>query len=82
MDGMLRKMLTLDGKTQRGNGRAGWNANHIVNAVDNDGFYVGEVLVDGKSNEIPAIFRLLDTVNIQEKIVAIGAIGCQKDIAR
>jgi hypothetical protein len=31
------KILSLDGKTQRGNGRAGQNANHIVSAVDDKG---------------------------------------------
>ena len=62
MGGTIRKMLALDGKTQRGNGRTGQNANHIVSAVDNDGFCVGEVLVEDKSNEITAIPRLLDDV--------------------
>ena len=73
-----RKMLALFGKTQRGNGRAGRQANHIVSAAANDGFCVGEVLVDGKSNEITGIPRLLDTVTIQGKIVTIDAIGCRK----
>ena len=82
MGSTLRKILALDGKTQLGNGRAGQNANHIVSAVDNDGFCVGEVLVDDKSNEITAIKRLLDMVNIQGQVVTIDATGCQKDIAR
>jgi len=62
MGGTPRKMPALDGKTRRGNGCAGQIANHIVSAVDNDGFCVGEVLADDKSNEITAIPRLLDTV--------------------
>jgi len=74
-------MLALHGKTQCGNGRTGRNANHIVSAVDNDWFCVGEVLVDEKSNKITAISLLLD-MNQQGQIVTIDAIGCQKDIVR
>jgi len=48
----IRRMLYLDGKTQRGNGNAEQKANHIVSTVDNNEFCVGEVLVDEKSNEI------------------------------
>jgi len=65
MDGTLRKMLALFGKTQRGNGRAGWQANHIISAAANNGFCVGKVLVDGKSNEITGILRLLTEINFQ-----------------
>ena len=42
----IRKILALDGKTQRGNGDGERKANHIVSAVDEDGFCLGEELVD------------------------------------
>ena len=77
----IRRMLSLDGKTQRGNGNAGQKANHIVSAVDDNGFCVGEVLVDGKSNEITAIPELLQSLNIKGHIVTIDAMGCQTEIA-
>ena len=78
----LRKILALDGKTQRGNGSAGRKANHIVSAVDNNGFCIGEELVDEKSNEITAIPDLLKSLNINGHIVTADAMGCQTEIAR
>jgi len=77
----LRKILSLDGKTQRGNKRGGQEANHIVSCVDEDGFCLSQKLVDGKSNEIKAIPKLLDEINIKGHTVTIDAIGCQKEIA-
>jgi len=44
---------------------AGQKANHIVSAVDGEGFCLGETLVDGKSNEITAIPELLKSLNIR-----------------
>jgi predicted transposase YbfD/YdcC len=78
----IRKILSIDGKTQRGNGSSEQKANHIVSAVDNDGFCLGETLVDEKSNEITAIPELLKTLNVKGHIVTIDAMGCQTDIAR
>jgi len=78
----LRKILSLDGKTQRGNGNAGQKANHIVSAVDNNGFCIGEELVEEKSNEITAIPELLKSINIKGHIVTIDAMGCQTDIVK
>jgi predicted transposase YbfD/YdcC len=82
MSDKVRKILALDGKTQCGNGSAGQKANHIVSAVDDNGFCLGEVLVDDKSNEITAIPELLTVLNIEGNIVTTDAMGCQTDIAR
>ena len=82
MGDTIRKILALDGKTQRGNGSAGQKANHIVSAVDEQGFCVGETLTDDKSNEITAIPELLQSLNIKGHIVTTDAMGCQRDIAR
>jgi len=78
----IRKILALDGKTQRGNGTVEQKANHIVSAVDNDGFCLGEVLVHEKSNEITAIPELLNSLNIRGQIITIDAMGCQTEIAK
>jgi predicted transposase YbfD/YdcC len=78
----VRKLLALDGKTQRGNGNGEQKANHIVSAVDECGFCVGEVPVNDKSNEITAIPVLLKSLNIKGHIVTTDAMGCQTDIAR
>jgi predicted transposase YbfD/YdcC len=76
----LKKILALDGKTQRSNGGAGQKANHIVSAVDENGFCLGEKCVSEKSNEIRAIPELLDTLNIKNNIITTDAMGCQTDI--
>ena len=82
MGGKIKKILALDGKTQRGNGNAKQKANHIVSAVDNDGFCLGEVLVDDKSNEITAIPELLNALNIKGHIITTDAMGCQVEIVK
>jgi predicted transposase YbfD/YdcC len=78
----VRKILGLDGKTQRGNGNSEQKANHIVSAVDEDGFCLGEVRVCDKSNEITAIPELLDDLNIKGHIITTDAMGTQKDIVK
>jgi predicted transposase YbfD/YdcC len=79
---IVKKLLSIDGKTQRGNGNAEQKANHIVSAVDENGFCLGEVRVDDKSNEITAIPELLDNLNIQGHIITTDAMGTQRDIVK
>jgi len=78
----IRKILALDGKTQRGNGAAYQKPNHIVSAVDEEGFCIGEKKVNEKSNEITAIPDLLDDLNIKGHIITIDAMGCQTEIVK
>jgi len=78
----VRKILALDGKTQRGNGNDKQKANHIVSAVDENGFCLGEKRVDDKSNEITAIPDLLDELNIKGHIITTDAMGTQRDIVK
>ena len=78
----IRKILAIDGKTQRGNGNEKQKANHIVSAVDEDGFCLGEKRVDDKSNEITAIPDLLDEINIKGHIITTDAMGCQIEIVK
>ena len=77
----IGKLLSFDGKTQCGNGNKNQAANHIVSAVDENGFCVGEKLVDEKSNEITAIPELLAMLNVKGHIITIDAMGTQKEIA-
>ena len=81
-DDKVRKLLGIDGKTQRGNGSEKIKANHIVSAVDDRGFCVGEVKTHEKSNEITAIPMLLQGLNIKDTIITTDAMGCQKDIVK
>ncbi len=75
------KSAAIDGKTQRGNGNKNQKANHIVSAVDESGICLGQRLVQEKSNEITAIPKLLDSLNVKGQIVTIDAMGTQTDIA-
>ena len=76
----IKKILAIDGKTQRGNGNKNQRANHIVSAVDENGFSLGEERVDEKSNEITAIPELLDSLNIKGCIITTDAMGTQTEI--
>ena len=72
----------MDGKTQRGTGTSNQKANHIVSAVDENGFCLGQNRVDEKSNEITAIPDLIDTLNIKGHIITTDAMGTQKEIVK
>lgn len=78
----LRKILAIDGKTQRGNATSEQKPNHIVNAVDENGICFGQEVVDEKSNEITAIPKLLKRLNIKDHIITIDAMGTQTEIAK
>jgi predicted transposase YbfD/YdcC len=82
--GLRREVIAIDGKTSRGshNRRKGQNPLHLVSAWASDqGLVLGQVATRAKSNEIEAIPRLLDMIAIENSIVTIDAMGCQKDIA-
>lgn len=78
----IKKILAIDGKTQRGNGNKKQKANHIVSAVDEKCFCLGEQLVNGKSNEITAIPELLASLNVKGHIITTDALGCQTEIVK
>ena len=77
--------VPIDGKTLRASGGAKHRDNplHIVSAwATKQGMMLGQVAVDSKSNEITAIPRLLEMLELRGAIVSIDAMGCQKDIAK
>ena len=78
----IKKILAIDGKTQCGNGNKNQKANHIVSAVDENGFCLGEKRVNEKSNEITAIPDLLDALNVKGQIITTDAMGCQTEIVK
>src|SRR4051812_15138706 len=56
---------------------------HLVSAWAVDAkLSLGQVAVDGKSNEITAIPVLLGMLNLKGALVTIDAMGCQKEVAR
>lgn len=78
----IKRLLAIDGKTQRGNGNKNQKANHIVSAVDEKGFCLGQTRVEEKTNEIKAIPDLLDSLNIKGTIITTDAMGCQTAIVK
>lgn len=79
------KLIAMDGKTirrslDRASGRA---AIHLVSAWVHENHAVfGQLAVEGKSNEITAIPKLLEMLELKKATVTIDAIGCQKEIAQ
>ena len=78
----IKRLLAIDGKTQRGNGSKKQKANHIVSAVDEKGFCLGQKRVEEKTNEIKAIPELLDSLNIKGTIITTDAMGTQTAIVK
>jgi predicted transposase YbfD/YdcC len=78
------EVVSIDGKSIRGSRQAGGKAIvHLVSAWASDNNLVlGQRKVEGKSNEITAIPKLLEVLELQGCVVTIDAIGCQKTIAQ
>lgn len=79
------KILAIDGKTLRGSYDTGDNkaAIHMVSAWSSaNHLSLGSVVTDEKSNEITAIPKLLELIEISGALVTIDAMGCQKSIAK
>jgi predicted transposase YbfD/YdcC len=76
------KHIAVDGKSLCGSRGRGKAALHLVSAwASANHLTLGQVAVDSKSNEITAIPRLLEILQLHGAIVTIDAIGCQKEIA-
>jgi predicted transposase YbfD/YdcC len=74
--------IAIDGKTLRGSGTGGRQALHLVSAwATANNLSLGQVAVAEKSNEITAIPRLLELLDVNGALVTIDAMGCQKEIA-
>lgn len=78
------KIINVDGKTLRGSRHTskGKRALHMVSAwSEANRMVLGQIKTDDKSNEITAIPQLLSLLDIEESIITIDAMGCQKEIA-
>jgi predicted transposase YbfD/YdcC len=83
-DGDALRLVPIDGKTLRGSLHRNEELKplHLVSAwATNCGLSLGQLAVDDKSNEIKAIPKLLEMLELAGAIVTIDAMGCQKDIA-
>src|SRR3954452_23555346 len=77
------KHIAIDGKTLRGSGSAKLGPLHLVSAwATAQHLSLGQVAVADKSNEITAIPKLLELLELNGALVTIDAIGCQKEIAK
>lgn len=82
---LTKEIIAIDGKTLRGshNRKKGIKPLHLVSAwAVNNKVILGQVKTEEKSNEIEAIPRLLNIIDISNSIVTIDAMGCQKKIAK
>lgn len=79
------QILAIDGKTLRGSYVPGDSkaAVHRVSAwATANHISLGSLAVEEKSNEITAIPKLLEMIDVAGALVTIDAMGCQKEIAR
>jgi predicted transposase YbfD/YdcC len=79
------RLINIDGKTLRRSfdPADGKNALHLVSAwASENRLILGQQAVDSKSNEITAIPKLLEILDVTGAIVTIDAMGCQKEIAQ
>jgi len=77
------KVIAIDGKAQRGtvDPEKSNSFVHIVSAwSSHNQLTLGQIKVEGKSNEITAIPKLLKMIDVKGSIITIDAMGCQKDL--
>lgn len=78
-------VVAIDGKTLRGSFDTASKkaAIHMVSAwATKQHLVLGQIKTEEKSNEITAIPRLLDLLDVSGCIVTIDAMGCQREIAK
>lgn len=75
--------VAIDGKTSR-RSRDGENKPlHLVSAFASElGLVLGQQATEEKSNEITAIPKLLQWLDLDQAVVTIDAMGCQTEIAK
>jgi predicted transposase YbfD/YdcC len=77
------EVVAIDGKTLCGTRETGKKKLvHMVSAwAEGNGLVLGQRKVDEKSNEITAIPKLLNALELAGTVVTIDAMGCQREIA-
>jgi predicted transposase YbfD/YdcC len=81
------RLVAIDGKAIRRSFEHGWDRSgmaHLVSAFVGQGgnrLVLGQLAVADKANEIVAIPRLLDLLDLRGAVVTIDAIGCQREVA-
>ncbi|GIW82870.1 MAG: putative transposase YncI [Gemmatales bacterium] len=76
------KQIAIDGKTVRASRTEPLGPLHLVSAwATENHLSLGQVAVDAESNEIPAIPKLLELLELKGALVTLDAGGCHKEIA-
>jgi predicted transposase YbfD/YdcC len=77
------EVVAIDGKALCGTRETGKKTLvHMVSAwAESNGLVLAQRKVDEKSNEITAIPKLLDALELMGTVVTIDAMGCQREIA-
>lgn len=77
------RLINIDGKTIRGSSKKDVHPSlHVVSAWAHENELVlGQLPTEQKSNEITAIPKLLDIIDVEGDIITIDAMGCQTEIA-
>lgn len=79
------RQVAIDGKVSRGSGRGSGPLGplHLVNAwATEQSLHLGQVAVDADSNEITAVPKLLELLDLEGALVTLDAMHCQKETAR
>jgi predicted transposase YbfD/YdcC len=79
------RLVAIDGKTCRRSHDTtrDLGALHIVSAwASAEGIALGQVATDAKSNEITAIPKLLEQIDLTDTLITIDAMGCQKEVVK
>lgn len=82
---LKQQLIAIDGKTLRHSFDDGDPATsfHLISAwACENQLTLGQMLVDGKSNEITAVPELISQLELEGHTVSLDAMGCQKAIAR
>lgn len=80
-----KEIVSVDGKTLRGTQDTEDNCNviHMVSAwANHTGVVLGQLRVDEKSNEISAVPKLLDCIDVKDCVITSDAMSCQKKTVR
>jgi len=80
------KLIAIDGKSIRRSFEHAWDKSgmaHMVSAFVSQGgnrLVFGQIAVADKSNEITAIPKLLELIDLKGAVVTIDAIGCHREV--
>jgi len=76
-------VLALNGKSLRGARDADGHLTHLLAALcQHTGTVLGQMTVGAKTNEIPVLTKLLDTMDIAGAVITADALHCQRGTAQ